>query len=348
MAKKSKKKGNGKFLGPGRLWLLLGLVAIVVLAALFAFMPYTGGDSQWLRFRTGSLSTTAVRDTLCNKLGSSMGMRTYTLWRAMGGDTLRVRGAFRVERGTTPVSLARRLAKGRQTPVNLTFNNARTLDDLAAKVASQMDFTPEAFLAAADSVLRPKGFTREEYPAMFMPDTYNVYATAAAADVVKKLVDTRDKFWTAERISAAEKQGLTAIEAATLASIVEEETSKRAEHPTIARLYLNRLHKGMRLQADPTVKFATGNFAARRITGDMLRVSSPYNTYLNAGLPPGPIRIADARTIETVLHPADNDYLYMCANYDFSGTHLFAKDYETHKRNARLYQQALDKRGIKN
>ena len=347
MAKTSKKKGNGKFLGPGRLWLLLGLGAVFVLIGLFAFVPYTGGDSQWLRFRTGALSTSAVRDTLCNKLGSNMGMRTYMLWRTMGGDTLHVRGAFRVKRGDTPFGLARRLATGSQTPVNITFNNVRTMDDLAARVASQMDFTPEDFLAATDSVLQPKGFKREEYPAMFLPDTYNVYATAKAPDVVNKLVGYRDKFWTAERIAAAEKQGLTAIEAATLASIVEEETSKRAEHPTIARLYLNRLHKGMRLQADPTVKFAMGDFAARRITLDMLKVESPYNTYLNAGLPPGPIRIADARTIETVLHPATNDYLYMCANYDFSGTHLFSNDYETHKRNARLYQQALDKRGIK-
>ena len=349
MAKKEKKKdkkGQGGRLGVGRLWIAISLLVVIGLCGVFAFAPGGGKSEAWLYFKTGSLNSSAVKDSLCTKLGRGMGIRTYILWRVIGGDTARVRGAFRVGGSDTPFGLARRLKNGRQTPVNLTFNNARTLDDLAAKISAQMDFSAQEFLGAVDSVLKPKGFKRSEYPAMFIPDTYNVYATSSARKVVERLVKDRDKFWTAERISKAQRRGLTAIEVATLASIVEEETSRREEHPTIAGLYLNRLKKGMKLQADPTVKFATGNFAARRIKGDMLRTPSPYNTYMNAGLPPGPIRVADKRTLEAVLNAPEHDYLYMCASYDFSGKHLFASDYATHQRNARLYQEALDKRGI--
>ena len=144
-----------------------------------------------------------------------------------------------------------------------------------------------------------------------------------------------------------QRQGPTAAEAATLASIVEEETAKADERPTVARLYLNRLSKGMLLQADPTVKFATGNPDLRRITGRHLSIQSPYNTYLHHGLPPGPIRIADGRTIDAVLNAPRHNYIYMCAREDFSGYHNFASDYATHQANARRYRQELDRRGIR-
>jgi UPF0755 protein len=145
----------------------------------------------------------------------------------------------------------------------------------------------------------------------------------------------------------ARAAGLTPVEVATLASIIDEETANNAEKPMIAGMYLNRLRKGMPLQADPTVKFALQRFELRRIYHDMLFFDSPYNTYRNTGLPPGPIKIASIKGMEAVLNYVEHDFLYMCAKEDFSGTHNFAVTYGEHLRNAARYSKALNDRGIK-
>ena len=132
-----------------------------------------------------------------------------------------------------------------------------------------------------------------------------------------------------------------------ICSIVDEESNAKSEKGTIGRLYINRLKKGMKLQADPTVRFALNDFTIRRVTRNHLTVDSPYNTYQVEGLPPGPIRTTSVETIDAVLNSQPNDYLYMCAKEDFSGTHNFAADYATHQENARRYQNALNERGIK-
>ncbi|MDE7125694.1 MAG: endolytic transglycosylase MltG, partial [Muribaculaceae bacterium] len=173
------------------------------------------------------------------------------------------------------------------------------------------------------------------------------YWTASPAAIVENLVDVRDRFWNDSRSAKARAIGLTPAQVATVASIVEEETAKADERPLVARLYLNRLEKGMPLQADPTVKFSLGEFGLRRITGAHLKVESPYNTYKYKGLPPGPIRIADRSAIDDVLDAPRHNYIYMCAKEDFSGYHNFATDYASHANNARRYRQALDRRGIK-
>lgn len=148
------------------------------------------------------------------------------------------------------------------------------------------------------------------------------------------------------RMKKAQDMGLSQNEVITLASIVDEETNDESEMPKVAGMYINRLNDGMRLQADPTVKFATGNFKAKRIYKEMLSADSPYNTYRHKGLPPGPIRIPSVAAIDAVLDYAHHDYMYMCAKPDFSGSHNFAKTYEEHQRNAKDYADALDKRGI--
>ena len=183
--------------------------------------------------------------------------------------------------------------------------------------------------------------------ALFVPNTYEVYWNIAPADLLRRMKKEFDAFWTADRRALAAQMELSPFEVATLASIVEKESANAAERPAIAGMYLNRLRQGMKLQADPTVKFALGNFGLRRILHEHLTVDNPYNTYRYEGLPPGPICIPSPGAIDAVLHYARHSYLYMCAKEDFSGTHNFAVTYEEHLANARRYAEALDRRGIK-
>ena len=209
-----------------------------------------------------------------------------------------------------------------------------------------MEIDSADFAAAADSLLPAKGFRPAEYAAAFMPDTYEYYWTAGAERVINSMLDARNRFWNQERLDKANRLGLTPAQVAIVASIVEEETARTDERPMVARLYLNRLAKGMKLQADPTVKFALGDFGLRRILARHLTVDSPYNTYKIDGLPPGPIRIVEGSSIDAVLDAPAHSYIYMCARADFSGYHDFATSYDRHRINAARYQRALDSRGI--
>lgn len=291
----------------------------------------------------------SVKDSIYSALGDgAYGRTVYNLWKIAAGDPMRAHGSYLVEPGSSALQIANNISKGRETPVRITLNNMRTLKDLTAKLARKLEASPDQLRAALDSVLMADGdFSRpEEFAAAFLPDTYEFYWTDEPAKVISKLVAERDNFWTPERLAKADRLGLSPVEVTTVASIVEEESNKKDELPMIARLYLNRLSKGMKLQADPTVKFAVGDFSLRRIGGSLLRTPSPYNTYLHEGLPPGPIRIPGKSTIDAVLDAPEHNYLYMCAKEDFSGRHNFAADYATHVRNARRYQAQLNRRGI--
>lgn len=293
-------------------------------------------------------TTESVRDSLQTALGSESGSLVYNLWRVAGGDVARAHGSYLVNPGDKLVDVAKNIAGGRQTPVSVTINNIRTFDQLTKHISSKLEITQDELKKAfADRLGERDDFgAAATFPAGVLPDTYEFYWTDTADHVVDKLVQTRDKFWNADRLSKAAKLGLTPVQVATIASIVEEESNKKEELPTIARLYINRVHKGMKLQADPTVKYALGNFGLRRITGKDLRVDSPYNTYRNTGLPPGPIRVPRASTIDAVLNSPPHPYLYMCAKSDFSGFHDFAADAKTHTENAKKYWAALNKRKI--
>lgn len=331
--------------------LVAAIVAAVCVVAAFvaykaAFVSYDGKTAA--RVYIGADATTdSVAAELKRALGEGYGGRVATLWDLLGGETSRSHGSYVVEPGQSAISVAKRIKEGRQTPVKVTFNNIRTLQQLAERVAGRMEFDKADFLAACDTVLAAKNFTKEGYIAAFVPDTYEFYWTSPAAVVVERLSDVRDDFWTDERRAEARAMGLSPVEVATVASIVEEETAKSDERPKVARLYLNRLKRGMALQADPTVKFALGDFSLRRIRGNHLKVDSPYNTYKNTGLPPGPIRMPERATLEAVLNAPAHDYLYMCAREDFSGYHNFASDYATHQANARRYQAELNRRNIR-
>ncbi len=337
-----------------RTTIILGsLAALLIMAGAFGFFAwkyinatFNGPQACWI-YLPANTSRQAMADSLNSALGSETGARVYKIYCAAVDDSTTCSGAYLIQPGTTVKDIARTLAARKQTPVKVTFNNLRTMRQLADRVAAQLDLSAEDFLTACDSILPAAGFRcREEYPAAFLPDTYEFYWTASPETAVRKMLDARNRFWTDERRTQAKRMGLTPVQTATLASIAEEETNNADERATVARLYLNRLNINMPLQADPTVKFATGDFSLRRITGNHLKTQSPYNTYLHAGLPPGPIRIPDKATLLAVLSAPAHGYLYMCARPDNSGLHNFAKDLASHNKNAKAYRRYLNSLGL--
>ncbi|MDE6317477.1 MAG: endolytic transglycosylase MltG, partial [Muribaculaceae bacterium] len=287
----------------------------------------------------------AFRDSLICRLGEDYGGRVFKVWSKMSDIESLRSGSYVVEPGEKAWKLARRIMNQRQNPVKVTFNSLRTMDRLVVSLDRQLLADSASIACAIDSMLACAGIGRANYPAHFLPDTYEFYWTETPENVVKKITAHYTSFWNEQRRAKAEAMHLTPDEVSTLASIVEEETSKADERPAVARLYLNRLARGMKLQADPTVKFALGDFSLKRILNKHLEVRSPYNTYMYPGLPPGPIRIPQAATLDAVLDAPEHNYIYMCAKEDFSGYHNFASDYATHQANAKKYREALDRNG---
>ena len=243
-----------------------------------------------------------------------------------------------------------RLYRNHQEPMNLTIGSVRTMDRLARSIGKQLMIDSVEIAKAINSpTLQQKlGYNKETIPCLFIPDTYQVYWNMSVEDFLERMQKEYQKFWNQERLKKATQMGMTPIEVCTLASIVEEETNNNPEKPMVAGLYINRLHLDMPLQADPTIKFALQDFGLRRITNSHLNIDSPYNTYHNTGLPPGPIRIPTPIGLDAVLNYVKHDYIYMCAKEDFSGTHHFASNYADHMKNARKYWNALNERKIFN
>lgn len=254
-------------------------------------------------------------------------------------------GKYKVTADDTAYALFNRLSRGHQTPSKLVINNIRTIDQLTGRLGRQLmlDSLELKLFFNTDLELEKRGFTKETLPALFIPNTYEVYWNMDMLEFMERMQKEYKRFWNDERLKKAEAIGLTPIEVATLASIVEEETNSAGEKATVAGLYMNRLHRGMPLQADPTVKFALQDFTIKRILNEYLKYDSPYNTYLYAGLPPGPIRLASIPGLESVLNYEKHNYIYMSAKEDFSGKHNFATNFEDHKANARKYRKELDK-----
>ena len=258
-------------------------------------------------------------------------------------------GAYRISPQSSVLEAFRKIESGRQTPVKLIIPSVRTMNKLASRVARQImaDSASISALLNDSSYIATLGYDKATIPALFIPNTYEVYWNMTAESFIKRMVKENKNFWSAERRAKAEALNMTTTEVCTLASIVDEETANNAEKPLVAGLYINRLKRGMLLQADPTVKFSLQDFGLRRILFKHLETDSPYNTYKYAGLPPGPIRIASVAGINSVLNYSKHNYIYMCAKEDFSGTHNFASTLSEHNINARKYQQALNRRNIK-
>ena len=257
-------------------------------------------------------------------------------------------GAYILEAGWSNNKLVNVLRAGAQTPVMVTFNNIRTREELAGKLARQLQSDSLSFLAILknDSNATRIGFKPETFPALFIPNSYSFYWTISPAGFLARMKREYDLFWNEARKLKAKAAGLTTDQVATLASIIQEESNKNDEKPVIAGVYINRLRKSWPLQADPTIRFALGDFTIHRILTAQLTVDSPYNTYKNAGLPPGPINFPEISSLEAVLNFRIHEFFYFCAKEDFSGYHNFAKTLSEHNRNARKYQAALNKRKV--
>jgi len=252
-------------------------------------------------------------------------------------------GKYLLRRNMTNIEAIRVLKSGKRMAVNVTFNNVRLIDDLAEKITKNIGVTTDEFNRALDEFIdhNDEGFTRENIIGMFLPNTYQVYYNVLPDELVSRMFAEYKKFWNDDRLAKANEIGLTPMEVSTLASIVQAESIKPDEAPIIAGLYINRLKKGIPLQADPTLVFAVKDFTLKRVLNEHKEVDSPYNTYKYAGLPPGPINMPQIATLDAVLNYNKHNYLYMCAKEDFSGYHNFAATLDEHNRNARRYQKAL-------
>lgn len=331
------------------LWILLGLATCCTafMILLYPVIMVGAPSTAAVRIPKGATEQN-VTDTLTKYFGESYTSKVMRLVRLRNTDFSKRHGYYVIEEGDNALSAMRKLTSGSQTPVRITINGFRSLDLLIDKASLKMDFPADSLRAALadESLMAGYGLKTSEAMALFVDDTYDMFWTMSPREFISRIGENYRKIWNEENVRKAAVLGVTPAQVMIVASIADEETNASQEKGDIGRLYINRLHKNMRLQADPTVRFALGDFTIKRVTKADLKTASPYNTYLHDGLPPGPIRTTSAATVRSILDSKPHDYIYMCAKEDFSGTHNFATSYEEHLRNASRYQEALDRRGI--
>ena len=256
-------------------------------------------------------------------------------------------GAYKVKMNMSNYEMITMLRSGNQTPIKLTFTYARKIEDLAEKITTKLKMSKDDLLNYLnENINNYSGFKKTDIISIFLPDTYEVYWNISPKKLTNKMYSEYKKFWNEERLSKLDKINLNQKEAIVLASIVASESRMLDEADRIAGLYINRLNRNMRLQADPTLIFAANDFTIRRVLNKHKKIKSPYNTYIHRGLPPGPIRLASKKYIDAVLNYEKHNYIYMCAKEDFSGYHAFATNLSDHNRNAKKFQIALNMRKI--
>ncbi len=307
-------------------------------------------SDPYLLVPTGSTYPEVVE--ILNKAGFLRDSASF-IWVAkqMSFDSREMRpGRFEIQPNWSNRRLIQHLRGGKQASVRVVLTNERLLHEIAGKAAKtiEADSTDIMNLLTDPAFLRDYNLKPETALTLFIPNTYEFFWNSSARDFVKRMKKEHDAFWEKkDRINKAEKRGMTPAEVYTAASIVDRETNQVSEMPRIAGLYLNRLDRGILLQADPTVVFATGEFGLRRVLYRHLEIDSPYNTYKYAGLPPGPISMASIAAIDAVLNREEHDYIFMCAKGDGSGFHSFAKTNAGHGQNIKRYQENLKKRGLR-
>ncbi|HEY8401030.1 MAG TPA: endolytic transglycosylase MltG [Cytophagaceae bacterium] len=341
-------------------------VFIVVLILLFVSFSYYGyqifftpnfntqknnageNPDRYLLIPTGATFQTVLDSLEKNKLIEDK--LSFAFLAKLSGYQDNVKaGRYLIENNDTNLTLLKRLKNGQQTPVKLTFNSIRLKKDFIERISHRFEFSKEEL----DSLLNTPAFVSKfgldttTVMTLFLPNTYEIFWNISAEDFVERMQYEHNVFWTDERKAKAQAAGLTPVQVSILASIVEAETNKKSEKARIAGLYLNRIRIGMPLQADPTVKFAVGDFTLKRIYKGHIETDSPYNTYKYAGLPPGPINLPSLESIEAVLNHEKHKYIYFCASHELNGYHNFAETYEAHQKNAERYRKALNKLNIR-
>jgi len=258
-------------------------------------------------------------------------------------------GKYLIKPNMSNRELVALLRSGKQVPVSVVFNNIRTKEQLASVVSTQLEADSASIigLLGNETFLQKYGFTNENCMALFIPNTYEFYWNTSAKQFIERMTKEYKKFWTESRKIKAKNNGLTQSEVSVLASIVEQETKKNDEKPIVAGVYMNRYKKGWKLEADPTLIYASGDFTIQRVLNVHKEIDSPYNTYLYVGLPPGPICIPAISSLDAVLNYSHHEYMFFCAKDDFSGYHSFAKSYSDHLVNARRFQNELNRRKIR-
>lgn len=258
-------------------------------------------------------------------------------------------GKYKLHNGMSNKEIIEMLRAGRQVSVMLSINNIRKVDGLALLISSKLEADSNSIVKLFnDSIyLSQHGFNTYNAISVIIPNTYEFYWNTNAEEVFERMLKEYKKFWTAKRLKMANDLGLDPKQVAVVASIVEKETRQNDEKPILAGIYLNRLEQGWKLEADPTLVYAANDFTIKRVLNIHKQINSPYNTYLNFGLPPGPICTPSIESIDAVLNRKKTDYMFFCAREDFSGYHNYAVSYSEHMRNARVFQSALNRRGIK-
>ncbi|HKK88421.1 MAG TPA: endolytic transglycosylase MltG [Saprospiraceae bacterium] len=257
-------------------------------------------------------------------------------------------GRYYWEESLSNLDFLRMIRSGRQQPLRLVIFRANDIAKLAGLAGSKLEPDSLEFLdhLSEPSIYRPLGFNKDNFLTLFIPNTYEFYWNTSPKAFLERMRKEHDEFWTDQRRKALDEQQLNVKEAYILASIIEKETRLKSERKTIAGVYLNRLRRGMLLQADPTVVFAMKGEGIRRVLNKHLKVDSPYNTYLYPGLPPGPVAMPSLASIDAVVFPEKHNYLYFCAKPGYDGGHAFASSLSGHNANARVYRSWLNKEGI--
>lgn len=283
-----------------------------------------------------------IQDTILNDV-----LSFSVLSKAMKYNQNIKSGAYKIKSNMSNYSLIKMLRSGNQTPINISFNHARKIEDLAKIITKDLNITNDEFMEFINNKKNNLyGFNTKNIMAMFLANTYEVYWNISIESLFNKMHSEYTKFWNKERINKSNELKMSNIDISILASIVASETLKMDEANTIAGVYINRLKKNMYLQADPTLVYAANDFSIKRVLNKHKKIASPYNTYINKGLPPGPIKLTTKEYIDAVLNYEKHKYIYFCAKDDFSGYHVFATKLSEHNKNAKKFQRALNKRKI--
>ena len=337
----------------GRLFraaVLAGGLAVAMLIVLYSAFYGKAFVNETVVYISSSTEYGAIVEQLRPSLQSNLHRMAFNFYANRLDLENRFRtGRYMFDKGESVIRAVRKVVLGEQSPVNLIVGEARTLPQLAGKLAAQIEADSVTILSAMRNkkIRKELGFVKDSTIAMFIPNTYEVWWDITPERLLQRIKRENDHFWNEERMAKLKRCGLSKYEAMTLASIVYEEVKIPSEMRMIAGVYVNRLRRGIALQACPTVKYAMNDFALKRVLLKHLKYRSPFNTYINRGLPPAPICVPSITAIDAVLNYTEHNYLYFCARPELDGRHNFARTLAEHNANSRKYSAAIDKLKIK-